>query len=213
MCWVNLYLQLFTALIWIAIGVIFMLCYVKQPTVEEHGSTPANNTSTTRQNGENDTNLTEVDNGDNDDESGKISEVRSESDRSHDILEITAVSASVVSYRENISSEMSAMSSQQLSSTLSSAMEEETSDRAVHKSCCHWLCSASRRIYVHLLWGFSMLIWEEIVLLLYVISIMIFTEMAVQVSRIVFYRLIISIIMLIHTGLLHTTCRRNFPLE
>ena len=188
-------------MLWLVNGLVFTFCYFHWPTAEEQDRRPVINTShrSVINNGRDEmymNGLTEDDDDSSvdDNESGLTSDVRSESDRYDQVLEITGVNrvASIVHYAHHSdTSETSAVLNQQVSGTLqgsssdNSATEDGPSDRAVHESCCHWLCSASRHMCKRLLGGFSMLVWEEIVLLLYVFFVMLFAEMAVEVSQFV----------------------------
>lgn len=184
------------AVSWLVIGAMFCLCYSHLPTAREHGGSVSFVSSFSKIDVEDELDDKSVHG--YDDESNQMSDAfRFAYEKSYEVLEITGVNgaARVVPYvrRNSASSEKSALIKHRSSWTLLESgsdygtVDESSSeaDKAVCRSCCQLLCSVSRHICTHLLWGFSMLVWEEIVLTLYVISIMIFCEMAMEV-RIVF---------------------------
>ena len=184
--------QLFMSVSWVIIGVMFMLCYFNLPSAEDQYIY-----STLAASSINKLDLEdELDDKSVGSESDRMSNVsRMTFEKSYEVLEIGGMNgvARVVPYirRNSVSSEASALSRRWSSTLLVNssdylAVEEsysEADNETVRKSCCHRLCSASRRLCIRLLWGVFMLLQEEIVLLLYIIFIMIFCEMVAQVRN------------------------------
>ena len=169
---------------WVIIGVMFLLCYSHLPSAEEQDilHVPVINSSTK---------LVGEDEFGDEDESDRMSDAirLALNKRSKKALVVNDDISRVAPNRA--STEISALLGHRtvLVSSLGwrtwSEVEKSSpqTDQVVYRSCCHRLCSASRRMCIRLLWGISMLVWEEIVLLLYAIFIMTFCEMTVQVRN------------------------------
>ena len=99
------------------------------------------------------------------------------------------VEAKSPDYKKNSASERTPLlkgstpqRSQQPSNTQCST--NDTTIRArPDKSVCLWPCRAIQGIASHQLWGFTQLVWDEIVVVLYVIFTMVMFEIAIQVSQ------------------------------
>ena len=183
-------------MVWIALGVQFLLCYPHWPTAEEQDSKAKVNTSITQLDGEDEKCVA----GD-DDESDRVSDVFGMAcEKSFDVLETNGLDglafvvpygrrSSVCSSRSGVSSVRSSVNIETSSSLKHESessgygtVEKDLSDVAVRRPCWCRLCATIRNLLKCLLQMYSMLIWEESVIILYVIFITIFCEMIVDVS-------------------------------
>ena len=170
-------MQLFMTGLWVISCVLFLLCFYQQPTIynEEESITSTDS----------DESYTEIsvkiESGGPSTTSGIVSDANFE--QSYEVLEVTGVNGAVrvVPYyasRESTPSLKHSRFSSPVESVPDNDNDEVTNRK---KSCRAWLCSVIKNILMKILWAGYMLVWEEIVVLLYVLFIMLFCEMAVEV--------------------------------
>ena len=102
-------------------------------------------------------------------------------EQSYEVLEVTGVNGAVrvVPYYSRESTPL--LRNKRFTSPVENDSSAD-SDEVIRTSCCSQiLCSVIRNIIMKISWAGYMLVWEEIVVLLYVLFIMLFCEMAVEV--------------------------------
>ena len=164
---------------WIVIGFLFLLCYCPpSKTRKFKGDSILSTNSSFAEVDEREVKISSV--------AGVVSD--SDFESSYEVLEVTGVNgtARVISY--NVSRESTPLLKRRESvsliescSTSAAADDVKASNRA-GTSFCVLVCLLTAQIYKHFLWTCRMLLWEEIVVLLYVIFIMLYSEIAVEVN-------------------------------
>lgn len=173
-------MQLFMMVTWIVIGFLFLLCYRPPSKTRKfkRDSILSVTNSSFAEVDEREVTISSV--------VGVVSD--SDFESSYEILEVTGVNgtARVISY--NVSSESTpllkcreSVSLLESCSTSAATADVKLSNRA-ETSCCGLVCLLTAQIYTRFLWTCRMLLWEEIVVLLYVIFIMLYSEIAVEVN-------------------------------
>lgn len=160
--------------LWILSCMLFIMCFYHQRTVYIEEDSFVSNDS--------DEPYSDIS------ESGKPSTssgiVSDESfEQSYEVLEVTGVNGAVrvVPYytsRESTPLFRHKRFSSPVENDNSADNDEVTGSK---RSCSAWMCSVIRNILMKILWAGYMLVWEEIVVLLFVLFIMLFCEMAVEV--------------------------------
>ena len=64
--------------------------------------------------------------------------------------------------------------------------KRDATDTSSACCCCYWMLSKIKRVYGKCRWMASMLVWEEVMALLYVITVMMLCEMTATVSNCMF---------------------------
>ena len=159
--------------LWIFSSMVFLMCFYHQRTVYIEEESIISNDS--------DESYTDISvDGKPSTSSGIVSDDSFE--QSYEVLEITGVNGAVrvVPYYASRESTPS-LRHKRFSSPVENDDPTVNVEVISKRSCCSQMCSIVRNILMKIAWAGYMLVWEEIVVLLYVLFIMLFCEMAVEV--------------------------------
>ena len=160
--------------LWILSSMVFLMCFYHQRTVNIEEENIVSNDS--------DESYTDISvDGKPTTSSGIVSDESFE--QSYEVLEVTGVNGAVRVVPYYASRESTPLFRHKRFSSPVENDDSANNDEVmiIKRNCCSRTCSVFRNILMKITWAGYMLVKEEIVVLLYVLFVMLFSEMAVEV--------------------------------